>query len=292
MIFDYVLTELAKNNWITQSGIFFKLADFYKENPRLPFDFAVVDESQDFSVAQLHFISALGAGRINSLFFTGDIGQRIFQQAFSWKAVGIDIRGRAQTLKINYRTSHQIRKQADQLLTPEISDVDGNIEERKDTISVFNGPMPEILKLDTIEDEIELVKNWLTARCKDGVLPHEIGVFVRSDKELIRAQNAVKAVNIPFKTLDKNMDMEDGLLSISTMHLAKGLEFRAVAVMACDNEIIPSQSRIESTVDESELKEIYDTERYLLYVACTRARDYLLVTSGGDASEFLDDFLN
>lgn len=73
------------------------------------------------------------------------------------------------------------------------------------------------------------------------------------------------------------------------MHLAKGLEFRAVAVMACDNEILPLQSRIETTTDKAELEEVYTTERHLLYVACTRARDHLLVTGVDPASEFLDD---
>ncbi len=73
------------------------------------------------------------------------------------------------------------------------------------------------------------------------------------------------------------------------MHLAKGLEFRAVAVMACDEEIIPLQQRIETVGDDADLKEVYDTERHLLYVACTRARDHLLVTSMEPGSEFLDD---
>jgi len=73
------------------------------------------------------------------------------------------------------------------------------------------------------------------------------------------------------------------------MHLAKGLEFRAVAVMACDGAVVPLQARIESAADESELEDVYNTERHLLYVACTRARDHLLVTSAGDASEFVDD---
>jgi superfamily I DNA/RNA helicase len=67
------------------------------------------------------------------------------------------------------------------------------------------------------------------------------------------------------------------------------LEFRAVAVMACDDEVIPSQDRIETVSDEADLEEVYDTERHLLYVACTRARDHLLVSSGADPSEFLDD---
>ena len=69
----------------------------------------------------------------------------------------------------------------------------------------------------------------------------------------------------------------------------KGLEFRAVAVMACDDEVIPLQERIQTVGDDSDLQEVYDTERHLLYVACTRARDHLLVTSVEPPSEFLDD---
>ncbi len=76
------------------------------------------------------------------------------------------------------------------------------------------------------------------------------------------------------------------------MHLAKGLEFRSVAVMACDDEVIPLQSRIEAISDPSDLEEVYDTERHLLYVAVTRARDHLLVTGVDPASEFLEDLSN
>ena len=67
------------------------------------------------------------------------------------------------------------------------------------------------------------------------------------------------------------------------------VEFHAVAVMACDDEIIPTQSRTENVAGATALEEIYNTERHLLYVACTRARDHLLVTSVAPASEFLDD---
>ncbi len=49
-------------------------------------------------------------------------------------------------------------------------------------------------------------------------------------------------------------------ISISTMHLAKGLEFRAVVVMACDDEILPLQERIETVGDDADLREVYDTE--------------------------------
>ena len=104
-------------------------------------------------MAQLRFLAALDGGRPNSLFFAGDLGQRIFQQPFSWKALGVDVRGRSRTLRINYRTSHQIRMQADRLLGPELSDVDGNVEDRRGTISVFNGPEPRIMALDRSEEE-------------------------------------------------------------------------------------------------------------------------------------------
>ena len=85
------------------------------------------------------------------------------------------------------------------------------------------------------------------------------------------------------------METSSGQVSISTMHLAKGLEFRAVVVMACDDEVIPLQERIETVAADTDLEEVYNTERHLLYVACTRARDHLLVTSVAPASEFLDD---
>jgi superfamily I DNA/RNA helicase len=217
------------------------------------------------------------------------LGQRIFQQPFSWKALGVDVRGRSSTLRVNYRTSHQIRTQADRLLGPEVSDVDGNKEDRKGTISTFNGSQPNIMVLDAPKDELKAVSQWLAERTKEGIVPHEIGVFVRSVAELDRARTAVADAKLPYKVLDDNVETTSGRASISTMHLAKGLEFRTVVVMACDDEVIPSQERIETVADDADLEEVYNTERHLLYVACTRARDHLLVTGVEPASEFLDD---
>jgi superfamily I DNA/RNA helicase len=108
-------------------------------------------------------------------------------------------------------------------------------------------------------------------------------------RELDRAKDAAKEAGLSFKVLDENVETISGYLSICTMHLAKGLEFRAVVVMACDDEIVPLQERIEAVGDDADLQEVYDTERHLLYVACTRARDHLLVTGVNPVSEFLDD---
>ena len=162
-------------------------------------------------------------------------------------------------------------------------------EERAGTVSVFNGPIPIIRVLDSIEEERETIRTWLSHRSGEGVLSHEIGVFVRSPAELARACAAVEDAGLRFKVLDENVETTSRHVSISIMHLAKGLELRVAVVMACDDEVIPLQDRIETVADDADLIEVYDTERHLLYVACTSARDCLLVTSGDSTSEFLDD---
>jgi hypothetical protein len=171
-----------------------------------------------------------------------------------------------------------------------MNDADGNIEERKGTVSVFNGPPPVVKVFDDSGAETDAVAAWLHDRVTaDKVLPNEIGIFVRSASEIPRATAAATRAGVPAKVLNESVEIALGFASVATMHLAKGLEFRAVAVLACDDEVIPSQERIEAAGDESDLEHVYNTERHLLYVACTRARDFLLVTGVKPASEFLED---
>jgi hypothetical protein len=288
-IFESVWSRLAAAKLITISEMFARLTEAVAAGKMKPFTFTVVDESQDLSLAQLRFLAALGAKVPNGLFFAGDIGQRIFQQPFSWLAAGVDIRGRARTLTVNYRTSHQIRTQADRLLATPLTDADGNAEDRDKTVSLFDGPAPMVRVCKSQDEETKAVAGWLRGLRQHGLLPHEFGVFIRSPAQLDRAIAAAVAADLPFKVLDEQVDGTSGHAAISTMHLAKGLEFRAVVVMACDDEVIPLQERVETVADEADLEEVYNTERHLLYVACTRARDHLLVTSATPASEFLDD---
>lgn len=288
-VFANVKEQLKQAGKITLDEIFVSLIEYTAQQEYAVFDYIVVDEAQDISVQQLRFLAAMGGDRENALFFAGDLGQRIFQTPFSWKSLGVDVHGRSRILKVNYRTSHQIRSHADRLLDPEVSDVDGNIESRKGTIPVFNGPEPTIGYYNDAEAENQAIGAWLAQCCSSGVLPQEIGVFVRSQRETERAQAAVGAAGLKGRVLDKSMSTEDGFVSITTMHLAKGMEFRVVAVMACDDEIIPSEERINTAAGENELTEIYDTERQLLYVACTRARDQLHVSAVRPGSEFLRD---
>jgi mRNA-degrading endonuclease RelE of RelBE toxin-antitoxin system len=291
-IFERVINELKRQNLITSAGVLYEVRMALVSSSDLSdYDFAVIDEAQDISVPELRFVAALGASRPDSLFFSGDLGQRIFQSPFSWKSLGVDIRGRSHTLRINYRTSQQIRSQADRLLPPELSDVDGIAENRKGTISVFQGPAPDIRECEDRSIETTEVCNWLKARAAEGFQPREIGVFVRSENEFDRAEEAIHAAGMKSARLVDNLEPDVECVSVSTMHLAKGLEFRAVVVMACDDDVIPLQERIESVADDSDLEEVYNTERHLLYVACTRARDQLLVTGVHPMSEFLSDLL-
>jgi len=238
-IFSRVWADLHARKLITAAQMFSTLAATMANSQRRVFDYAVIDEAQDLSVSHLRFLAALGAHQSNALFFAGDLGQRIFQQPFSWKGLGVDVRGRSRT------PAPRTRSACAQTAMRRLRD--------------------------------------------DGLQAHELAVFVRSAAQLERAIAAVSKAGMAFKVLDEQVESISGHVSISTVHLAKGLEFRAVAVMACDDDIVPLQARIETVGDDADLREVYETERHLLYVACTRARDQLLLTAVAPASEFLDD---
>ena len=158
------------------------------------------------------------------------------------------------------------------------------------TIATGAGLVALILTLGPISGAHFTVSKWLTERVeKNDVRPEEIGIFLRDLDELQRTECALRQAGLEWQVFDQCAKIARGRVSVGSMHLAKGLEFRAVAVMACDDGVLPSQERIESAADDSDLEEIYNTERHLLYVACTRARDFLHISGVKPASEFLDD---
>lgn len=288
-VFERARAILEAQGIQTWPTIYGRVTDYYKNRDVKPFTHVVVDEAQDLGVPQLRMIAAIATNQPNALFFAGDLGQRIFQEPFSWLGLGVDIRGRSKTLKVNYRTSHQIRAAVDRLLPESIRDVDGVEEDRAGTVSVFNGPEPEVQTFETPEDEVKALGVWVYEAMEDGVEPDEIGIFVRSEAQMLRARSVVKEVGQGVLELSERVKEREGRISIGTMHLAKGLEFKAVAVMACDDDVLPLQERVEKVADETDLDEVFETERHLFYVACTRARDRLLVSGVEPASEFFED---
>lgn len=281
-----ILQERGLETW---SSIFAAVSEHFASKDYKPFTHIIVDEAQDLGVPELRMLAAIAEDKSDGLFFAGDLGQRIFQEPFSWKTLGVDIRGRSQTLKVNYRTSHQIRQTADKLLPETVRDVDGIEEDRRGTVSVFNGPAPVVKLFDDQQAEQKAIAKWISATIADGIEADEIGIFVRSHDGLSRARDAVKSAGQEMLELSERVEETNGRISIGTMHLAKGLEFKAVAVIACDEDILPEPSRIENVADENELDVVYETERHLFYVACTRARDRLFISAVTPGSEFISD---
>ena len=248
------------------------------DRSRKPFDHIVLDEAQDLAPAELRYFAALAPAGPDALFLAGDMGQRIFQHPFSWASLGVDVRGRSHTLKVCYRTSQQIRQAADHLLPAVLREVDGIEDERRSIVSVFDGPAPLVEVCENADAERTTVRATVTAWLEDGVAAREIGIFVRTPDLIGRARAAFY-----------ELPDADAITTVP-MHLAKGLEFRAVVVMACDQGVLPLDERVADAADEAELDGIYETERRLLYVACTRAREHLVLTGVSPGSEYLNDF--
>ncbi len=278
-VFQAVREALTSERYTTWADVFTGLATALAQRRLKPFDHVIIDEAQDLAPAELTFFAAMAPAEADGLFLSGDVGQRIFQHPFSWVSLGVDVRGRSHTLKVCYRTSQQIRRAADRLLPMVLRDTDGLEDERRGIISVFDGPAPEVKSLSTVAMEADVVRQSIETWLGEGIAAHEIGLFVRTPHLIARAQAAIGGLSGAERMVT------------APMSLAKGLEFRAVAVMACDEGVLPLDERVADAADEAELDDIYETERRLLYVACTRAREHLLLTGVKPTSEYLTDFM-
>jgi superfamily I DNA/RNA helicase len=170
-----------------------------------------------------------------------------------------------------------------------LADVDGREEEREGTVSVFNGPVRVVKLFDTTDEETLVVSHFIKDAVHDEIKPDEIGLFVRTRAALPRARAAVTNAGLEAAEITPRKEGPASSVRIGIMHLAKGLEFKIVVAMACDDDLLPLKERIEAVADEVELDDVYATERQLLYVACTRARDSLYLTGLKPGSEFLGD---
>lgn len=290
-VFSRVLESLRQKALFTPASLFDSVTQTYAARAEKPFTHVVVDEAQDLGVPELRFLAAIAPDSPDALFFAGDVGQRIFQQPFSWKGLGIDVRGRSFTLKVNYRTSQQIRQTADRLLPKTIRDVEGLEDDRRGAVSVFDGLEPIVVIADDEAGERDAAAAFIRQSLEDGTPRDQIAIFVRSPAELQRARAIAEAAGLPYRTVSSGKPSDDAAALLGIMHLAKGLEFRTVLVVACDEGVLPLAARVADVADEFELDEVIATERQLLYVAATRARDRLFICGISPGSEFLEDLI-
>ena len=250
------------------------------------FDHILADEAQDLGPSELRFLLALTAGGADHLMLAQDEGQRIFQRAFPLRPLGLNFQGRSARLKLNYRTSRQIREFADRVLPSTLRDADENVEQRL-TLSRFQGPEPTLLALPDREAELQAVGQWIGKRLAEGLAPAEIAVFTRHDPQTTAARLQTVTGHATSVVGASDVDADPAKISVSTMHRAKGLEFRAVAVLGLSDRALPSAQRLAELGDPGDQEDFIAQERHLLYVAATRAREWLLLSYAGEASRFL-----
>ncbi|MEY4548604.1 MAG: hypothetical protein RL685_4799, partial [Pseudomonadota bacterium] len=199
-----------------------------------PYQHIIVDECQDFGPAELRLLRALCEPGPSDLFFCGDEGQRIYKPQASWLSLGIDVRGRSSRLRLNYRTTEQIRRRADALLPDTVTDGDGQSEDHH-TRSVLSGPPPELQGYASAAAEQTALATWLQQRRDEGIALHEIAIFARTGKLLTeRATPALQAAGLASQDIKGDSVPAPDRVVVGTMHGAKGLEFRAVAIVGCD----------------------------------------------------------
>jgi superfamily I DNA/RNA helicase len=285
-VFDDVRQQLSAKSEMTWDGLCYRVAETLDD---APYEHVVADECQDLGPAELRLLQALApADGVNNLFLTGDSGQQIYRRGFSWLAAGIDVRGRARRLRVNYRTTEQIRRFADALLADATREPNEDTEERA-SVSLLYGPPPDLYAASDPAEESEYLSAWLAELFTDGFEPQHVGIFARTKGILEeRVAPALLRLGRATHTLSDDDPPSEGLVSVGTMHRAKGLEFRAVAVVGCDAAVLPLSFALKSVGDAGDLDEIVAQERHLLYVACTRAQRRLLVSWAGKPSAFLD----
>ena len=250
----------------------------------------IVDEGQDFSDNAYRLLRALaGEEHENDLFIVGDSHQRIYRNYPTLSKCGINVRGRSSILKINYRTTEEIRKYAFALLNGiSFDDLDEEVDLGDKCQSLTHGEKPIIENFKDASGEFEYIVGEIKKLQSAGVALTDICIVARTKKlvddyivELTKAGIRSYAIK-----RNKSDDRAYDGLRVATMHRVKGLEFKYVFIAAVNNRIVPLPSAINKTDAVSEAESIA-SEKCLLYVAMTRAQKGAYITSYGKKSEFI-----
>ncbi len=248
---------------------------------------AVVDEAQDFHAEGFKLLRELVPEGDNDLFIVGDAHQRIYSCHVVLGRCGINIRGqRSKRLRLNYRTTEQIRDQAIGVLHGlTFDDLDGGIDQANDR-SLIYGEAPERVHFTTQREEQEYVIQTIRELLDEGVKSSEIAILARSNWLAEKYEQWLTEHGIPAEKMGTHFTLTRDGVSCGTMHRAKGLEFRVVFLVGVSEGLVPPQSRIQKAKDPLAREQMEREERSLLYVAATRARDKLFVTSSGTPCRF------
>ncbi|WP_124727045.1 3'-5' exonuclease [Staphylospora marina] len=246
---------------------------------------AVIDEAQDFTEDAFCLIRALVPKNRNDLFIVGDPLQRLYNRPVVLSRCGIDVRGqRSKRLRINYRTTEQIRKLAVQVLVETgYDDLDGGVH-TADDFSLMSGAEPVCLSFAEQEQEKEFIVRCIRELQNQGVKLNEMVMLARISKRLNKYREALEEAGIPCQQLTTRSHLGDEGVHFGTMHRSKGLEFRVVFLVGVNEGDVPFTYVLNKALDDEESEELLKKERSLLYVASSRAREKLFITSHGRPS--------
>lgn len=252
---------------------------------QLPYTGVIVDEAQDFGLNAFRLLRKIVPEGQNDLFIVGDAHQRIYGSKVVLGQCGIKITGRSKKLRINYRTTEQIRRWAVSLLNGiPFDDLDDGVDEQVGYRSLMSGPNPIIEHFDTAKDE----SNYIVSSLKELSEPELVKacIVVRRHVDLERYLAILTEAGIPYYQIDQNSHDSTAQpgVRIATMHRVKGLEFDYVYVAGVNEGVMPLN--ILDSDDPTIIREHEQKERSLLYVAITRAKRFCAVTGFGNMSKF------
>ncbi len=258
------------------------------ENPEKPYRHVIVDEAQDLSADQWRLLRAAVPDGPDDIFVAGDTHQRIYDNYVTLHDVGIDVEGRSSELDLNYRTTAEILAWSLELLRGEpIDDMEGGLESIARCRSALRGQAPRLVGLSSSAAEVQYVTEAVIDWISQGVDPSDIGIATRTHRLASWMERVIRAEGIPTFYLSGDQNLGGGV-GIGTMHGMKGLEFRCVAIPGLSASLFPEKNSVTPAgVDKHAHEQDIEREKCLLFVACTRAREELLVTWNGKPSPFL-----
>lgn len=284
--FEQTLTELGV--W-THETVRREATRLLEATADKPYRHIVIDEAQDLSPDQWRLLRAAVAEAPDDLFIAGDTHQRIYHNRASFREVGVNIAGRSSRLNLNYRTTAEILGWSMGLLRGQpIDDMDGGLDSIAGCTSHVHGPAPRLESAPSVDAEAKQVAAAVTDWLDGGVAPAEIGIAVRAKWFATKIEKALASAGIASVRLADASDADDDAVRIGTMHRMKGLEFRCMAVAGVSAKQVPEPNAVTPIEDDEQThRQNLEQERCLLFVACTRAREQLLVTWHGAPSPFL-----
>ena len=248
----------------------------------------IIDEAQDFNAEAFRLIRDMVNESKNDIFIVGDAHQRIYGHKVVLGQCGINIRGRSKKLKLNYRTTDEIRKWSIALLNGEkIDDMNDGIDSNSDYKSLYHGPNPMVKSFENYEDEVNFIDSYIK-ELKQEDENSRICIVARTQKIIDSYNSYFTDKNISTVKISRNTkdSISNNEIRLATMHRVKGLDFDHVIIASMNDGIVPL-----NIDDKSEEQQIEDEkllrEKSIVFVAATRAKKSLLITSYGDKSSFL-----